>query len=147
MVELPLQLQRDRKTLAVLSQEDADRLLEFLPNQILRAKITGVKKPRSVRQLNLHWKACSVAASNLEGYTKEGVDFETKIKVAQNHPEIIKRFKMVDGITYIEPISISFANLAHLEACKYFKYSMPIIAKSIGLTEDELVSNIKKGLY
>jgi len=137
MVEIPLQLQRDHKTLAVMSQDDADRLKEFHPNQILRAKITGVKKPRSVIQLNLYWACCQTVADNLDGVTKEEVDFDVRVAL-----RFIKRLKVSAGITYVEPHSISFANLQHIEACNYFDRAFPAMAKMIGISADELLNGV-----
>ena len=136
MIELPLQLQRDHKTLAVMSESDSEKLKEFHPNQILRAKIYGIKKPRSVIQLNLYWACCQSVADNLDGVTKEEVDFDVRVAL-----RFIKRLKVSAGITYVEPMSISFANLPHIEACNYFDRAFPVMAKMINVTVDELLTN------
>jgi len=134
MIEVSLQLQKDNTTLRVISEEDEQRIMEFHPNQILRAKLYGVKKPRSVIQLNLYWALCKVVADNLEGKGKEDIDFD--VKVALKH---VKAFRIVNGVTFIEVGSISFANLYHLEACGFFDRAFPVMAKMIGVSTDELL--------
>ena len=145
MLKLPLQLGKDYKTLSVVSNEDVERLKAYKPNQILGSTIHGVEKPRSIKQLGLYWNRCTYVAEQLSDHenqvSKRDVDFDVKIKVAKEHPEMIKRFKAIDGIVYIEPISISFENMKHLEACNYFPKAWPVMAKMIGVTEDELLSN------
>jgi len=135
MIEIPLQLNNEY-ALKVMSEEDRLKMKEFKPNQILRARLYGVKKPRSVIQLHLYWALCQVVAQNLEDKTKEDIDFE--VKLALKH---IKSFKVVKGVTYIEMDSISFANLDHIEACGYFDRAFPVMAKMIDVSTEELLKN------
>ena len=135
MIIVALQLKHGY-ILSPASEEDLRALKNYLPNQILRAKLTGVKKPRSYEQLRLYWACCKAVADNLEGKTKEDIDFETK--VALRH---IKGFRVVNGVTMIEVDSISFANLTHLDACNYFDRAFPVMAKMIGITKEELLRN------
>ena len=134
MIELPLQLGQDGKTLSVMSEEDLERIKEFKPNQVLRAKLWGHKKPRSVIQLGMYWALCKVVADNLEGMSKEEVDFQVKVELKH-----IKSFQVVKGSTFIEVGSIAFRNLDHLEACRYFDRAWPVMAKMIGVSEDKLL--------
>ncbi len=148
MVELPLQLQTDGKTLAVMSQDDCDKLKEFHINQIVRAKITGVKKPRSVIQLNLYWAKCTYVAilvSDHENqFDKDDIDFEVKVKVAKKKPALIKHFKSVDGMTYVALISTSFPNMEHLDACKYYSAADKEFEKMTKIDPDELTRRTKE---
>ena len=132
MIELPMQLGQDHKTLSVMSQEDLERLKTYKAYQVLRAKLYGIEKPRSLPQLGLYWNRCTYIAEQLsdhnQQFTKNDIDFEVKIKVAKEHPSMIKRFKAVDGVVYMEPISISFPNMKHLEACNYFSLAWPVMA-------------------
>ena len=137
MKEVSLQLKNN--VLYPFSQEDKDRLREFKDNQILRARLTGAKKPRSLIQLNLYWALCSIVASNLEGMSKEDVDFEVKLKLKH-----IQAFRVVKGVTYVELGSIAFRNLDHIESCGFFNRAWPVMAKMISVSEDELLS-IAKG--
>ena len=136
MIEIPLQLKHDFKSLVVTSEEDRTALKNYHPNQILRAKITGVKKPRSYQQLKLYWACCRTVAENIEGKSKEDIDFE--VKVILKH---IRAFRVVKGATMIEVDSISFANLNHLEACNFFDRAFPVMAKMIGVKTEELLAN------
>lgn len=139
MIEIAVQ-KRD-KTLVPFSQEDLDALSEYNENQVLRAKLYGAEKPRSYQQLKLYWACCRTVAENLEDTRETDVDFAVKIKVAKSHLGMIKRFKLVDGVVYMEPISIAYTNMKHLEACDYFKLAWPIMAEMIGVTKDELLAN------
>lgn len=134
MIEIPIQLQGDNKTLKVVTEEGLERIREFKPNQILRAKLYGAKKPRSILQLNLYWACAATVAENLEGVTKEDVDFE--VKVTLKH---IKAFKVIKGATFIEVDSIAFRNLPHLEACNFFDRAFPVMAKMIGVPTEKLL--------
>lgn len=142
MIEIAVQ--RRGKTLMPFSQEDLDALSEYRENQVLRAKLTGAEKPRSYKQLKLYWACCRTVAENLENTLEKDVDFEVKIQVAKRHPGMIRRFKSVNGVVYMEPISIAYANMKHLEACEFFKLAWPIMAEMIGVTKDELLANASR---
>ena len=136
MIIIPLQLQPGYKILTVTSKDDQEALKNFLPNQILRAKLTGVKKPRSLRQLGLYWACCRAVARNMEGKTEEDIDFDVKMELKH-----IKAFRIVKGVTIVEVDSISFVNLPHLEACNFFDRAFPVMAKMIGVTTEDLLKN------
>lgn len=134
MIECALQLKNN--TLYPFSQEDRDNLREFKDNQVLKAKLYGVQKQRSYKQLKLYFACCQTVADNMENMTKEDVDFECRIRL-----KFIKDFRVVGKMTYVEPRSISYAELPHIEACNYFDRAFPIMAKMIGITVDELLIN------
>ena len=137
MISIPLQLQHDYR-LKATSQEDLTKLKDFKVNQILKAKLTGIKKPRSVTQLNTYWAACTLVADNSADKSKEQVDFDVKILLRH-----IKSMRTVGNETFLEVDSISFKNLSHLEACGYFDRAFPVLAGMIGVTEDQLMAAIK----
>lgn len=139
MIECALQL-NDNAALYPFAEEDREKIREFKKFQVLRAKLYGIKKPRSLQQLALYWVACGKVADNLEDKSKEQIDFE--VKIALKH---IKSFKVVEGITYIEVGSISFANLDHIESCNFFDRAFPVMAKMIGITTEELLKNCNEG--
>lgn len=130
-------LQLDRKTLVPFSEADSEALKSFRQYQPIRAKLYGVEKPRSYEQLKTYWAGCNVVSDNLEGKTKEDVDFDVKVKLKH-----IKRFKVVDGITIVEVDSISYDRLQHIEACNYFDRAFPVLAGMIGVTVEELMQAI-----
>ena len=139
MIECALQLGSDYNTIHAFSQQDVDKLKELKSNQILRAKLYGVKKPRSYQQLKLYWACCKTVADNLEEYTKDDVNFEVRTQL-----KFIKHFRLVKGIAYVELRSISFAELPHIEACNFFDQAFPIMAKMIGVTVEKLHENADK---
>lgn len=130
-------LQLDNKTLRPFSEADAEALKGFHQYQPIRAKLYGVEKPRSYQQLKTYWGGCNVVADNLENMTPEEVDFEVKVRLKH-----IKQFKIINGVTIVEVDSISYARLAHLEACRYFDRAFPVLAGLIGVTVDELMKAI-----
>ena len=148
MIELPLQ-KTGPKTLTLMSLDDIEAFKTYEVNQILRAKLTGHKKPRSVQQLRLYWSVCNQVAILLSDhtsqFTRNDIDIEVKIKVAKEHPSMIKRFKSIDGITYMEPISIAFQNMDHLIACNYFDFAFVIMANMADTTVDELLKENVEG--
>ena len=121
------------------SQEDMDASKEFLPNQLVKIKATGVKKSRSYQQLKLYWACCRTVGDNLGKDAKE-IDFDVKIELRH-----IKAFRVVNNVTMIEVGSISFDNLTHLMACNYFQRAWPVMAKMIGVTEEVLLANAEGG--
>lgn len=132
--------------------QDADREIskEFKLFQVVRNKIFGFKKVRSLKQLGTYWKVCGhvakLTSDHENQYTDEDIDFEVKIQVAKKHPSLMKRFKMINGMMYIEPISIAFKNMEHLIACKYFDYAFDIMAEMVGVTVDELLKFDKSSI-
>jgi hypothetical protein len=130
-------LQLTGKTLVPFSEDDLTAIKGFRQYQPIRAKLYGVQKPRSYQQLKTYWGGCNVVADNLDGMTKEDVDFEVKIRLKH-----IKRFKVVNGVTVVEVDSISYARLDHLEACGFFDRAFTVLADMIGVTVDELMQAI-----
>lgn len=142
MIDIALQF--TGKTLSPFSNEDREALKQYKPNQILRAKITGAEKPRSYEQLKLYWACCKTVADNHpQDLNKDDIDFQVKIKVAKHNPSMIKRFQADKGVVFMEPISIAFANMKHLEACRFFDLAFPIMAEMIGITTEELLQNVE----
>jgi len=127
--------------------EALEKSKEHTVYQILESKITGTKRERSIAQLGLYWKCCDTVAELLSDHNnqfiKEEIDFEVKIQVGKKHTWMMKRLKVVGGIVYIEPISISFQNLDHLEANKFFDKGFKELAKMVEMDEDELVVQAK----
>ena len=125
------------------SDEDTELLKDYKPNQIVESKLSGDLIPRSMIQLAKYWVLCGKVGKLMsEGsthYSKEDVDFEVKTKVAKENPSLIKRFKVIDGAVYIEPISISFKNMKHLLACRFFNLAYPVMADMAGITKEQLM--------
>ena len=134
-------LQRIGKVFHPFSKEDEEKMCEYTENQIINAKTTGVKIPRSYEQLKLYFACCQkVAENDTEWQTKEDVDFQCRVQC-----KIIKSIKVVSGVAYIEMGSISYDKLSHLKACNFFDRAFEIMAKKIGVTVDELTAEAKMG--
>jgi len=107
--------------------------------QTVKAKIYGLKKPRSVKQLNTYWSVCALVAEMLSDhknqFTADDIDFKAKIRVAKSEPRLMKRFQVINGVSYVEPISIAFANLSHLDACNYFDKAFKVMAQALKLED------------
>ena len=138
MIQIAVQVGQGYKTLNVISEEDLTALKNYKENQILRATLVGVQKPRSYEQLKLYWACCKKVAENLEGKSKEDVDFEVKFIL-----RYIKAFRVMNGIATAEVGSISFSELNHLDACNFFDRAFPVLAKMIGVSTEELLRNVK----
>lgn len=136
-------LQYTGKELVPYSAEAKDLLSDLKPNQIVRGKITGVKKPRSVKQLRMFWACCRTVADNTEDQnwnTPEKVCIQVKLAL-RFYKEIVV---LPDGSIHFELDSISFDNLGQVEANKIFDRSWPVMAKHIGVSADELLNNAKR---
>jgi len=125
-------------TMRSFSQEDEERWQEYKDNQIINAKTTGAKKPRSYQQLKLYWVCCGKVSENHNTWsTKEVVDFNLRVALDFRDPQ--KVAVRPDGQVQFFYRSIAFKNLPHMEACNYFDRAFDLMAKSIGVTADELI--------
>jgi hypothetical protein len=116
-------------------------LSEYKLFQKLKSKLYGFKKERSYRQLQTYWCAVKTVVDNLEGISKESVDFNCRVALDFRDPT--KVAVRPDGAVQFSYRSISFANLGHMEACDYFNRAWPVLAKMIGITVEELLANAK----
>jgi len=130
--------------------EAIEKSKEFTLYQVLESKIWGTKKERSLIQLNLYWACChqvAILTSDHENiFDRKDIDFQVKIDVAKKKPELIRRFILRNGMTYIEPISTSIANMKHLEACKYYDLAYKEFSKMVGMDKDELIALTKSNM-
>jgi len=121
---------------------DQEEISEFKDNQILKLKVVGAQKQRSYLQLKMYWALCGVVAENTEHpywNTKEKVDYQVRVALQFVDPN-----KMIvdgNGMIHLYYRSISFANLKHMDACKFFDRAWPVMAKHIGITEEKLLAN------
>ena len=120
--------------------EHAEALKNFKPNQILRAKITGVKKERSVRQNALLHACIKLVADNTPD---KQWNTPAKVKIQLKHA--LQFFKttvvLPNGEIHFELASFSFKNLSQVDANKICDRSWSILAKKIGVSEQELLAN------
>ena len=136
MKELAVQLRSN--ALFPFTEEDKEALSEYKPNQVLKCKLQGVKKPRSLEQLGLFMACAKITAENTDDpnwNTKEKVVEQIKLKV-----RFIESYMVVEGVIHIKTRSISFANLPHMEACNFFEQGLKEMAGFLQVTVDELVA-------
>ena len=140
---MQIALQRKGINLVPFSKEDEEKVKGYAENQIINAKTSGVRVPRSYEQLKLYFACCLKVADNTKDeqwQTKEDVDFQCRVQC-----KIIKSIKVVKGVAHIEVGSISYDQLKHLEACNFFDRAFVIMAKKIGVKVDELKAEGKIG--
>ncbi len=139
MIQIPLQICPDY-SMVPATIEAMEQIKNYKPNQIVQAKISGIQKQRSVRQLRLFWACCRTVSDNTrdeQWNNPEKVSIQVKLA--------LKFFKAVvvapDGHIHFELDSISFKNLRQIEANKIFDRSWPVMAGHIGVSVDDLLRN------
>ena len=142
MKEIAAQIKSDY-TLHPFGETDLEILREYKPNQILRVKLQGVKKPRSYIQLRLYFAGCKLVSENTEDphwNTKEKVDWQCRVHTHFVDPDVV--VVKHDGTVVFKYRSISFANLGHIEACNYFDQAFKVMAKFLMVPVDILMQQI-----
>lgn len=137
MKELFCQMQSN--TLLPFSAEDKAVLSGFSDNQVLRVKVSGTTKQRSLTQLRTYWRACKKVAINTTDFrwnSKDKTDFQCRVALHFVDPSIT--VVRPDGQVVFRYRSISFVNLKHIEACRYFDRALEIMALKIGVEVEEL---------
>ena len=127
------------------SIEDKETLKSYKPFQILKAKISGVRKPRSYQQLKLFFACCQTIADNTEDPqwdTKDKVKFQVSVILHFVEPNVVA----IDtsGKVVFQYRSIAFKELPHMEAFNFFDRAFETMASKIGITVDELLENADK---
>jgi len=133
-------LQRKGSAFYPFDPESAETAKEYYENQPVRAKITGIKKPRSYQQLKAYWKSCEIVSENLERFVdKYDADWETRVQLKH-----IGRMTVQGNKVMVEVESISYSRLDHLEANRYFDRAFELHAKWLGISTDELFKQTKE---
>ncbi len=140
MIDTYLQLD-DQGRLAPVSEEYREELKVFKPNQIIRAKLTGAKKPRSVLQNRwLHAIFRTVADNSSDP------DWDTPEKVKRNVKMRMQFFKgdvsVHDNKVYFELRSFAFDKMEQNEANRVYEEAKEICAKQLGVKPEELEAQI-----
>lgn len=136
MIEVAMQ--KHGKSLHAMSSDDEEKLSELHDHQICRVKISGVKKPRSYRQLQLFWVCCEKVAENSSDPSWSTKDLVAEqVKLALRY---IDAYMVVDGKIHIKTRSISFQDLPHMEACEFFDRAFAVMAEHLGIDVDALVA-------
>lgn len=141
-IEIAIQ-QQENGLIKPFSLEDMEQLKDFKPNQILRAKISGIRKDRSVIQ-NAMLHACIKCVADNTNDEQWNDPAKTKIQLKHLLHFYKSTVVLPNGSIHFELASFSFKNLSQIEANKIFDRAWPILAKKIGLTVDELLENSEK---
>jgi hypothetical protein len=130
----------ERGHLVATNAADAE-LLDGLEGEVFKAVLTQ-PKGRSVPQLNLYWKMCTLIAENLESdppISKEMIDYV--IKIEAGHCFAIR---MNDGTYRLFPKSIAFNRLTPERFSKFMDRAFNVAAIKFG---PALVEAVRLKLY
>ena len=125
------------------SEVDKDIVKEYKQNEIVKLKITGVQKPRSVKQLGTYFAACKLLSENTDDpkwndYKK--VDWQLRNRLQFYDYDLTL---VINGNVQFKVRSISFKNLKHAEACNYFDRAFELMAKFLGVDVDSFLEEVK----
>lgn len=118
--------------------------------QVVRCLVYGVKKVRSLKQLNLYWAACGFIGENSDHKqwnTKYKVDFQCRVGAHLVNKDLV--VVKPDGECVFAYLSIAMKNMEHIEACNYFNQAYGIMVDFYNathdqkITEDELINMVK----
>jgi len=128
-------LQRKGDAFLPFDPESAELMRDYYENQPVRAKTTGIKKPRSYQQLKLYWKMCELVADHFDEFRdKYDADWEARIKLRH-----YDRMTVDGNQIMVEVKSISYSNLGHAEANRFFDRAFELFAKWLGVEVGEII--------
>jgi hypothetical protein len=142
MIEIAVQLHKSRRLLFPVTQEDEEKLRTYEPNQILRAKLTGHQKPRSVQQNRWAHAMFRLVADN-SGDPQWSTIEQVKRKVKLMMEFFSERF-VVDGKVYFELRSFAFSEMEQDEANKWYNQARDICAQKLGVDPEILEAQAKE---
>lgn len=126
-----------------VSQEDAERLESFKDNQILKNKISGSRKPRSVLQNKWIHAIFRLVAQNTEDpdwSTPERVKRNVKMKMKFFEDDVVVHGNKV----YFELRSFAFDEMSQDEANIRYNEAKLICAKFLGVSPESLEAEAQK---
>jgi len=126
------------------TDEDAEKWSEFKENQVTQHKVTGSRKQRSWQQLKMLHVCLKTVAENTENpnwNTPEKAKFSLKIALDYINRDAIVVDKR--GNVHMQYRSFGYDDLGHMEACKLFERSWPILADVIGVSVDDLLAEVE----
>ena len=141
MIEVALQLTAGRM-LQPATQEDAEKLKAYEPNQVLRAKLIGHKRPRSVQQHRWIFAIFKLTSEN-----SGDPDWDTIDKTKRNVKMMMQFFSekfVVGGQVYFELRSFSFSEMDQAEADRVYNQAKEICASKLGVKPEVLEAQAKE---
>ena len=135
--------QFNNNALYPVSKEDLESIKGYKPNQILRCRISGAKKPRSVLQNKWIHAIFRLVAQNTED-----PDWNTPEKVKRNVKMSMKFFKddvvVHNNKVYFELRSFAFDKMEQNEANIKYEEAKNICARFLGVDPAKLESEAQK---
>jgi hypothetical protein len=126
MIEISAQITNDYM-LSPWTDQDKEDIRNYNPNQIVMVGVKGVRKPRSIAQMNTFWKICTLFAEAAADKNIQSWDHKNKIafqcKVELQFIDASKTIVDQHGKVHLHYRSINFRELPHMEACNFFKRS------------------------
>jgi len=111
-------------------EEAIEKTKGFKINQILKSLFYGVQKPRSVLQLNRFFGKCRRLAENIDDNSWNTADkVKEQMKVGLEFFDTSKQIVKPNGEIHTPYRSISFANLRHMDACRFFERADDLFEK------------------
>ena len=143
MIEIFCQL-KDGKLIPA-SREYADELKAYQHNQIVRCKITGTKKARSVRQHRYAmWMIRFVSESDddLDWSSFEGAKRQIKMimRFFKGKPHV----DLKTGVVWFELASFAFTEMPQMEADRIYNDVKLICAQRLGCDPADLEADAKR---
>jgi len=136
-------LQIKGNSLVPFSEESRELLKTFKINQIVKAKISGIRKEASVPQFRMFHACMRTVADNTSD-----IQWNDLIKVKVQLKHLLNFYKstvvLPDGSIHFELDSFAFSNYSKVFKEKIIDRSLPILAKKIGITVDELLINCER---
>ncbi len=138
--------------------EDMEKLKTYKQNQILKTRIWGIQKQRSVEQLNTFMACCQFVANNVTEYDinhkkyDNGNNWNTKakaafmVKIALHFTDDSKTVVYNNQVHFYYR-SLSFKNLKHLDACFFFDRAFPLLAMRLGMEVEDMIKAVKDLMF
>ncbi len=134
------------------SQDAIKKAEKYKHNQLIHFTPVGETDQRSVKQLGLYWQAMKFAAERIDDpdwSTPEHVDFQIRMALKFFDLDFIFYDEVKKQVSF-KLLSISFANLPHINACNYFDNAFELLANKIpydGLYQvDVMIEDIKNSM-
>lgn len=128
------------------SEDDVEKWANYKDNQIVKAKVQGFQKQRSIAQLGLMMACIKEVVKNTEQENWSSKDrAKLSLKALLNFVDSSASV-VIDNKVIIKYRSFSFDNLKHMEACNLFDRAFPLLAGVIGKTAEELIYEAKKNM-
>jgi len=128
---------------APFDQETLNNLKEFKPHQLIRMKMYGIKKPRSVQQNKWAHNMFQIVSENTDD-----VEWNTLDKTKRMVKLAMKFFKddvaVIDNKVYFELRSFAFDKMPQPEADKVFNEALEVCSEKSGIPVEELMPRIKQ---